>query len=73
VIVFVAVIFPVVIWGTHPYHFKSILGIIGFHFYEVTSSENVTYVLITQGDLRNTKNVNQVVQISEYMLLDVTG
>src|ERR1700752_285655 len=72
VVVFITIIFSVVIWGTHSYHFNPVLGVFGFHFYEATSSGNITYILITRRDLRNTKHVNRVVQISEYMLLDAT-
>lgn len=71
-ILFMTSIFFVVIYGTHSYHFNPILGIFGFHFYEVQTTGNITYVLLTKRDLRNTKNVSQVVQISEYMVLDAT-
>lgn len=69
---FVLAIFFVVVWGTHSYNFNPLLGILGFHFFEVTTSAKVTYVLITRQDLYNTRNVTDVVQISEYMLLDAT-
>lgn len=70
---FILAIFFVVIWGTHSYHFNPLLGVLGYHFFEVRTSNNVTYVLITRKDLRTTRGVNRVVQVSEYMLLDATG
>ena len=70
---FVLAIFFGVIWGTHSYHFNPLLGILGYHFFEVRTSSNVTYVLVTRKDLRTTRGVNRVVQVSEYMLLDATG
>jgi len=69
---FVLAIFFVVVWGTHSYHFNPLLGILGFHFYEVTTDGKVTFVLITRRDLRHTQKVTRVVQISEYMILDAT-
>lgn len=69
---FVTIMFMGVIWGTHSYHFNPILGLLGYHFYEVTTEGSVTYVLLTRKSLRQTKSVNSVVQIGEYMLLDAS-
>jgi len=73
VAIFVLALFFMVVWGTHSYHFNPLLGMLGFHFYEVTTTGNITYVLITRKDLRRTRSVGRVVQVSEYMLLDATG
>lgn len=73
VAVFVLIVFFAVVWGTHSYHFNPVLGVIGFHFFEVTTEGQVTYVLITRKDLRHTQGVTEVVQVGEYMVLDAGG
>lgn len=55
------------------YHFNPLLGLVGWHFYKVTSSEGVTYVLITKKQLRNTAEIEQVGQLTEYILIDLEG
>ena len=38
VLLFVLALFLIVVWTTNAYHFNPLLGLFGFHFYEVTSS-----------------------------------
>lgn len=70
VLVFILLLFVFMILGTHSYHTNPILTFLGYHFYEVTTPENITYLLITKRDLRNTKQIDYIVQISDYMVLD---
>ncbi len=70
---FVLLMFFAVVWGTHSYHFNPLLGILGYHFFEIRTTDNVTYVLVTKRDLRDTAKRTRAVMVSEYMLLDVTG
>lgn len=67
---FVLLLFLSVVWSTHSYHFNPILGLCGYHFYEVETTGNVTYVLMTRRSLANTRKVQSVVQLTEYMVLD---
>jgi hypothetical protein len=53
------------------YHFNPLLGLVGWHFYKVSSSEGVTYVLVTKKQLRNTNQISQVGQLTEYILIDL--
>jgi hypothetical protein len=53
------------------YHFNPLLGLVGWHFYKVESAEGVTYVLITRKELRNTRTINHVGQLTEYILIDL--
>lgn len=71
VLIFILILFLLIIWGTHSYHTNPLLTILGYHFYEVETPGNVSYLLITRRDLRNTKDIDLVVQISEYMVLDI--
>lgn len=64
-------LFAFVVWGTHSYDVNPVLGMFGFHFYEVTGPGSITYVLITKKHLVNVNQITEVVQLTEYVLLDV--
>ncbi|MGB8297716.1 MAG: hypothetical protein WCG85_20035 [Polyangia bacterium] len=68
---FVLGLFFLSILTTNSYHFNPVLGFFGFHFYEATLDGNITYILMSKKNLTNTKKIKQVVQISEYMLLEI--
>ncbi len=70
VLVFVAVIFFFIVYNSHAYHFNPLLGVFGYHFFEVTIEGDITYVLITRQNITDCKAVSQVVQLTEYMILD---
>ena len=70
IVAFLLAMFFLVVWGTHSYHFNPLLGIFGYHFYEVTTEGGVTYVLITRRSFKSTKGVERVVQLGEYVVLD---
>lgn len=44
-----------------------------YHFYEVTTKEEVTYILVSRREILNTRDQLEVKQISTYMFLDVEG
>jgi hypothetical protein len=67
---FLVAIFAVVVWGTHAYDFNPLLGLIGYHFFEVESTDGVTYVLITRRVLNSVREVTKVVRLTEYVLFD---
>jgi hypothetical protein len=73
VLCFVGVLFFIVVWSTHAYHFNPLIGIgpYQYHFYEVTLDGGISYVLISKNTISNCKNVKTVVQLTEYMLLEV--
>lgn len=70
VLVFVAIIFFFIVYNSHAYHFNPLLGFFGYHFFEVTIEGDITYVLITRQNITDCKAVSQVVQLTEYMILD---
>lgn len=53
------------------YHFNPLLGLAKWHFYKVSSKEGVAYVIITKKHLRNTGQIKQVAQLTEYILIDL--
>lgn len=60
-----------VVMSSNAYHTNPLLGLLGYHFYDVVVEE-VGYVLITKKNLHNTRAIKQVVSITDYMLLDVS-
>jgi hypothetical protein len=71
VLVFVAIFFFLIIYNAHVYHFNPLLGIFGYHFYEATIEGDITFVLITRQSITHCKSITRVVQLTEYMILDV--
>ncbi|GAN61587.1 hypothetical protein Abci_046_020 [Acetobacter cibinongensis] len=61
----------VVLWTTDAMPANPVLGILGYHFYEVDSGSGVGYVLITKKRISNVQQINQVVQIGEYGILEL--
>lgn len=64
-------IFMIVTATGYNYHFNPMLGLLGWHFYKVESSEGVTFILITKKQLRTAANKIKVGQLTEYMLIDL--
>lgn len=71
VLLFIFALFILVIWSTNSYHINPLLTLFGYHFYEVTTSNNITFLLITKRDLRNSSSIKKVIQLTEYMVFDV--
>lgn len=63
--------FSLVVWSGYGYHFNPLLSIVGWHFYKVTSSDGVTYVLVTRRHIRSASEALKVGQLTEYILLDL--
>jgi predicted small integral membrane protein len=68
---FVMALLGLVVWSTNSYHVNPVLGLLGFHFYEVTTEGDITFVLITRRNLRDSGKIKNVVQLTEYMVLEV--
>ncbi|CAJ0778067.1 hypothetical protein [Ralstonia chuxiongensis] len=62
-----------VLWTTHSLQVNPVLGLFGFHFYEVETKEKVTYLLITRRKINNVLAIGRVVQLSEYGILESNG
>jgi hypothetical protein len=59
-----------VLWSTHAIQVNPVLGLFGYHFYEVETSDAITFLLITRRKINHALAVKQVVQLSEYGILD---
>jgi hypothetical protein len=55
------------------YHFNPLLSILGWHFYKITSTEGVKYVLVTRKYIRTAADIIAVGQLTDYMLVDLGG
>jgi len=62
-----------VLWGTHTLQVNPVLGVMGFHFYEVETQGGISWLMITRREISNVLSVRQVVQLSEYGILEATG
>ena len=60
-----------VIWGTHAFQVNPLLGIFGYHFYEIDTESGVTFFLVTKKKIVNIRSISKVVQLSEYMVMEV--
>ncbi len=59
-----------VLWSTHSLQVNPVLGMFGFHFYEVETKDGITYLLITRRRISNVLSIGHVVQLSEYGILE---
>lgn len=68
---FLLVLFTFVAFTTHIYHFNPIFGLFGYHFFEVTTTNGISYVLMSKRQIRNLNQVTEVILVSDYILIDV--
>ena len=65
-----AAILLFVLWSTDAMQANPVLGLLGFHFYDVETEDGVSYLLISRGKINSALAVSHVVQIGEYGLLE---
>lgn len=63
-------LFVFIVLTTHCYHFNPVFGLFGYHYYEVSIEGGTTFVLMTKKTLMNTKQINSVIQLTDYILLE---
>lgn len=59
-----------VLWSTHSLQVNPVLGLFGYHFYEVETEDGITYLLISKRRISNALTIKRVVQLSEYGILE---
>jgi len=76
--IFIVAILYVAVLTTGNYHFNPVLSLFGYHYYEVTielsekgRSYSYTYVLMTRKVIKDCREVKSVIQVSDYMLMEV--
>jgi len=64
-------VFLLIVMTSNAYHTNPLLGLMGYHFYEVVI-EDVGYILVSRRNLHNTRSIKEVVSLTDYMLLDAS-
>jgi len=67
---FVGLLLGLVVWNTNTYSVNPLLGLVGYHFYEVANSDGVTFLFVSRRDLRRVADVSSVRPLARYVLLD---
>jgi len=67
----VLAVFFLVVMTSNAYHTNPLLGILGWHFYEVVIEE-VSYILVSRRNIHNVLAIKNVVHLTDYMILDAT-
>lgn len=67
----VLAVFFLVVMTSNAYHTNPLLGMLGWHFYEVVIDE-VGYILVSRRNIHNVRSIKEVVSLTDYMLLDAT-
>lgn len=62
-----------VLWSTHSLQVNPVLGLFGYHFYEVETADGISYLLISKRRISNTLAIKYVVQLSEYGILEASN
>lgn len=69
-IIFLLTLFFLIIFTTNIYHFNPLLGLLGYHQYEIKTDDGIAFILITKKTMKNTKQVKAIVQLTDYILLE---
>ena len=71
IVVPVVILFTAVVMSGNNYHFNPLLNLFGWHFYKVGTPDSVTRVLVTRRSIRNVVGDVTVVQLSDYVIMEV--
>jgi len=61
----------IVVSTGYNFYFSPLLGMLGWHSYKITDQVGITYVLMSKRELRSALKPVDVVQLTEYLLLEV--
>ena len=64
------VVFFVFIFASHSHHFNPLLELFGYHSYEITTEAGMSYILLTRKGIRSCKDINRIVHITDYIVLE---
>jgi hypothetical protein len=72
--VFVFVLLTVALYRSNGYSFNPVMGLcFGYHFYEITTAKNFTYVVVSKRKIVNTRGPLRGKELSPYMFLEAEG
>src|SRR5690349_308142 len=67
---FVLLLLGLAFWNSNAYHFNPLLGLLGYHFYEVTFDSDIKFVLITKRTLYEARKLSGFVQLTDYVVFE---
>jgi hypothetical protein len=67
--IFVFCMFFLAIYHSSAFDFNPLLGLCGYHFYEVQSADGMSFLLITRSPILKPEQVTEVVQLFPYTFL----
>jgi hypothetical protein len=70
--VYVGIVVVLCVYHSNAITFNPVLGMVGYHFYEVESGSGMSYLLLSRQVYRRQDNELSVVQISDYVYLDIS-
>lgn len=70
-ILYVFALVFVAIYHNNSYHFNPLLGLCGYHFYEIEADDGMSFLLVTRQTLRKQRLSTRAVQLTDYMFLDL--
>jgi len=78
IILFIVGLLYISMLTTSNYHFNPVLSLFfGYHYYQVEiegrDGERITYILMTKKTIKNSKNIKNIVQVSDYMIMEVSS
>ncbi|WP_273807249.1 MULTISPECIES: hypothetical protein [unclassified Pseudomonas] len=59
-----------VLWTTHAIQVNPVLGLLGYHYYEVETQEGITYLMISKRAINDVSKIKKVVQLTEYGIIE---
>ncbi len=66
----VAALILLIVYHSNIYNFNPLLGVFGYHFYAISTAEEITLILITRKGLQEARQIKSVVSISQHMVLE---
>lgn len=70
-LIYVFALIFLAVYHSNAYHFNPLLGLCGYHFYDVETADDMSFLLITRHTIRQQSLTRDTVQITDYMFLDV--
>lgn len=67
--IYVLAIIALTVYHSNAFHFNPVLAVFGYHFYQVTTTTDMKYMLITREVIRQQHSEIEVVELSNYVFL----
>jgi len=68
--VLIYLIISISIYNSNAYHYNPLIGLLGYHFYQIETEEKISYILTTKREIRNISVINTIIHITDYLVID---